>query len=155
MYLIPYVKSDRLKYFNSVTEDIYKAAYASKQTKFQSYLDGQRRFRWSLKGDLKKFENRLAKCTDVIKENINWARYREFPVDVIVEDVKKRERALYHPNNSLTEIKEVIEKLVNGKRELFDDEPRTRASNEIEFVNSNLNKMDCLVTETNVIAQDI
>ena len=57
----------------------------------------------------------------------------------------------------MTEIKEVIEKLVNKKRELFDDElkPRPWASNEIEFVNSNLNKMDCLVTGTNVIAQDI
>ena len=62
-----------------------------------------------------------------------------------------------HINDSLTEIKEVIEKLVNRKKELFDDElkPRPWASNEIEFVNLNLNKMDCLVTGTNVIPQDI
>ena len=101
----------------------------------------------------------MAKYTDGIipKENINCARYREFPVDVQVEDVKKCERALSHINNSLTEIKEVIEKLVNRKRELFDDElkPKPWASNEIEFVTSNLSKMDCLVTGTNVIAQDI
>ena len=157
LYLIPNVKSDRLKYFNSMTEEIYKAAYTSKQTKFQSYLDGQRRYRWSFNDDLEEFENRLAKYTDGIipKENINCARYREFPVDVQVEDVKKCERALSYINNSLTEIKEEIEKLVNRKRELFDDEPRTRASNEIEFVNSNLNKIDCLATGTYVIAQDI
>ena len=87
----------------------------------------------------------MAKYTDGIipKENINCARYREFPVDVQVEDVKKCEGALSHINNSLTEIKEVIEKLVSRKRELFDDElkPRHWASNEIEFVNSNLNLM--------------
>ena len=157
--LIPNVKSDRLKYFNSVTEGIYKAAYASKQTKFQSYLDGQRRFRWSLKGDQEKFENRLAKYTDVIipKENINCAIYREFPVDVQVEDVMKCERALSHINNSLTEMKEVIEKLVSRKRELVDDELKSRqwASNEIEFGNSKLNKIDSLVTGTNFTAQDI
>ena len=71
--------------------------------------------------------------------------------------MKKCERALSHINNSLTEIKDVIEKPVNRKRELFDEEltPRPWASNEIEFVNSNLNKMDCLVTGTNVIAHDI
>ena len=46
---------------------------------------------------------------------------------------------------------------MNRKKELFDDElkPRPWASNEIEFVNLNLNKMDCLVTRTNIIAQDI
>ena len=55
----------------------------------------------------KKFDNRLAKYTDDIisKENINCARYREFPVDVKVEDVKKCERELSRINNSLTEIK--------------------------------------------------
>ena len=62
----------------------------SKQKKFRSYLDDQRRFRWSLKGDLEEFEYRLAKYTDLItpKENVNCARCREFPVDAKVEDVK-------------------------------------------------------------------
>ena len=43
------------------------------------------------------------------------------------------------------------------KRELYDDDLKLRpwASIEIEFVNSNLNKMDCLATGTNAIVQDI
>ena len=57
----------------------------------------------------------------------------------------------------MTERKEVIEKLVNRKGDMYDDElkPRPWASSEIEFVNYNFDKMDCLVAGTNFIAQDI
>ena len=56
----------------------------------------------------------------------------------------------------MTERKEVIEKLVNRKGEMYDElKPRHWASNGIEFVNYNCDKMDCLVAGTNFIAQDI
>jgi hypothetical protein len=47
-FLIPTAKTDRLKYFNSLTKEVYDSAYTSKQSRFQSYLDGQRRFWWEI-----------------------------------------------------------------------------------------------------------
>jgi hypothetical protein len=37
LILIPTAKTDRLKYFNCLTKEVYDSAYTSKQSRFQSY----------------------------------------------------------------------------------------------------------------------
>ena len=55
-FYIPNVKTDRLTYYNSITENVYKSAYAKKQSSFQAYLEGQRKFRWSIKVELENIQ---------------------------------------------------------------------------------------------------
>ena len=52
-------------YFNDVTQQNYESAYISKQTQFNTYLNGQRLFRWDTKENIEKFEaivNSYVKC---------------------------------------------------------------------------------------------
>ena len=140
-FLIPTGKTDRLKNifnFNSLTKEVYDSAYTSKQSRFQSYLDGQRRFRWQIISNVNKVEKILVSYKEgtIPKENINCARYREFPLNVNAIDVAKSQRALAHMNATLKEIKQLNEKLPAKNKELFDQDlkPKIWASNEITFV---------------------
>lgn len=54
-FLIPIAKTERIKFFNSITRDIYDAAFADLQTQFPKYLNVQRKFQWEvrIKQDMK------------------------------------------------------------------------------------------------------
>ncbi len=158
-YLIPNVKSDRLTYFNSVTEDIYKSAYVAKQSRFQAYLDGQRCFRWEISCKFSKVEKNIISYKEgtIPKQNLNCLRYRVVPQDVKVEDVSNCQRALIHIKDSLKEMEEVRDKLLNRKRELFDEDvkPKPWASSEITFVDNFLAKINEIIVEPEKIAMDL
>ena len=57
--MIPNKKTERMEYFNSITKELYESAFAAKQTQFQAYLDGQRRFRWGIKSEVRDVTKRL------------------------------------------------------------------------------------------------
>ena len=89
--------------------------------------------------------------------HFNCIRYREFPSDVKVEDVSKCQRVLTHVNASLNEMKNVSEKLISRKRELYDAEvkPKPWASSEIFFVDTFLAMMEEITKGTEKIALDV
>ena len=97
-FLIPNKKTERMKYFNSITKELYESAFAAKQTQFQAYLDGQRRFRWGIKSEVRDVTKRLDACRGglIPKENIAIERYREYPINVKVDDVQKCQRIVSH-----------------------------------------------------------
>ena len=97
-FIIPNVKSKRLMYYNQLTKDIYMSAYSSKQSQFNAYLNGQRKFRRAIECNIEKLEQVVSsyKNGNIPKENINCTRYIEFPDDVKIEDVSKSQRALDH-----------------------------------------------------------
>ena len=90
------------------------------------------------------------------KENINCARYREFPLDVEVEDVLKSQRALTHMNATLKEMKKINEKLL-ARKELYDSElkPKPWVSSEISFVQTFSSKMEDIIKETEQITPHV
>ena len=162
-YLIPNVKSDRLTFFNSVTEDVYKSTYVAKQSRFQAYLDGQRHFRWEVSCKYIYKFNRIEKNIlsykegTIPQENLNCLRYRVVPQDVKVDDVAKCRRALNHIKGSLKEMNEVRDKLMNRKKELFDEDVKLKpwASSEINFVENFLEKICEILVDPEKMAMDL
>ena len=151
-YLIPNVKSERLKFYNSTTEDIYESAFIGKQFTFQAYLEGQRKFRWDIKTKLARIEKIQQSYLDGIipKENIDSKRYQSFPSDIKIEDIGKCKRVLVHMNNSLSTIKEHNEHLLNSKKELFDENMKVRSwsSNELAFIDKQIDKLATFIKAT-------
>ncbi len=158
-YIIPNAKTDRLKFFNAVTKEVYNTAFISKQSRFQSYLDGQRRFRWEVSCEVDKLEKVLHAYKEgtIPKENISCDRYMEFPRDVKVEDVPKCQRVLAHVSDTLSLMKNVNKKLLNRKKELFNEElkPKPWAASEISFVNKYLEVLGRIIGETQQMTLDI
>lgn len=80
-FLIPNVKIERLRYFNNITRGVYESAFVGKQTGFQAYLDGQRRFRYGIKSKCDALQNIYSSYQEglIPKQNICWKRYNDFP----------------------------------------------------------------------------
>ena len=55
-YLKLEAKTPRMKFFNEITKEIYQSAFVQKQSQFDSYLNGQRLFRWDTKQKIAKLE---------------------------------------------------------------------------------------------------
>ena len=158
-FTIPNVKSKRLMYYNQLTKDIYMSAYRSKQSQFNAYLNGQRKFRWAIECNIEKLEQVVSsyKNGNIPKENINCTRYIEFPEDVKIEDVSKSQRALDHVKRTIKTINEDKNKLLKRKIELYGDnlEPKKWASNEIAFLVAKIAQIENMLTESEHIAHDI
>ena len=91
-------KTEKMKYFNSITEEIYNSAYASKQCQFISYLNGQRQFRWDVKQRILKLESVMQSYEEGVipKENIFFKKYLSPPVDCTLKDLSFANRSLLH-----------------------------------------------------------
>ncbi|XP_028418316.1 uncharacterized protein LOC114543598 [Dendronephthya gigantea] len=123
-FYIPNVKTDRFTYYNSITENVYKSAYSKKQSSFQAYLEGQRKFRRGIKVELENIQKVFESYQRgvVPKENINLERYQfaAIPADVKVEDVSKCQRAWKHMEGTLFSVRNMKEKLMGRRKELLD-----------------------------------
>lgn len=141
------MKTDRLTYYNSITENVYKSAYSKKQSTFQAYLEGQRKFRWGIKVELENVQKVFEsyKSGVVPKENINLERYRAaaIPTDVKVEDVGKYQRAWKHMDGTLFSVRNMKEKLMGRRKELLDVNmsPKVWAHDEIGFINTSVEQL--------------
>ena len=91
-------KTEKMRFFNQVTQEIYESAFIHKQTQFRSYLNGERQFRWE-------FSQQKENLTDIsgyyeqgliIKENIKFKRYLTLPSDPTLKDASQAGRALQH-----------------------------------------------------------
>ena len=159
-YLIPNVKTDRLKYFNSITEDLYKCAYTKKQSLFQAYLEGQRKFRWNIKIGLEHIQNTFDSYHSgmVPQENINLERYQSIAIDVKVQDVGKCQRALTdHVNKTLLSARDVKARLLNRKKELVDASmaPKDWAHDELNFIGNSVEQLTTLIKEIETLGNNL
>ena len=95
-FLKPQAKTERIKYFNVVTKEIYESAYTQKQSQFISYLIGQRQSRWNTKKIIEKLQHvtKLYEEGLVPKENILIKKYRTILDDATLKDVSFVNRQL-------------------------------------------------------------
>ena len=158
-FLIPNKKTERMEYFNSITKELYESAFAAKQTQFQAYLDGQRRFRWGIKSEVRDVTKRLDAYRGglIPKENIAIERYREYPNNVKVDDVQKCQRIVSHVSATLASLGGIEQRLRNRKKELYGQDLKVRswASNELQFVDDQLSLLEPMVKETQSLLNDV
>ena len=160
-FYIPNVKTDRLTYYNSITENVYKSAYAKKQSSFQAYLEGQRKFRWSIKVELENIQKILESYQSgvVPKENINLERYQSasIPTDVKVEDVGKCQRACKHVDGTLLSVRNMKEKLMARRKELLDVNlaPKDWAHDEVGFIDTSMEQVTSILNEVEKLVNNL
>ena len=157
-FLIPDPKSKQLIYFNSLTEQIYKSAYVGRQSGFQAYLNGQRKFRWEVLNKIKNFEKDMLSYKEGIipKENIDYLRYQEYPDDVKINDVAKCRRALDHFNGSLASSQAAQKQLNEKRKHLYNAEmkPKSWASNELTFIETHMEGITNFIREVQKLADN-
>ena len=156
-YLYPSPKTDRLLFFNSVTAEIYNAAYSSKQSQFKNYLDGQRQFRWDVMQDIKSLDEiiHLYDQGVIPKENIKLDRYVNVPEDPSIKDVNHANRALRHVTSTHAKIDKLLDNLKQRNLQLYDKEEmqlKRWASNESNIIQGFLTSLHDL--QTKVIAYE-
>ena len=138
-FLKPQAKTERIKYFNDVTKEIYESAYTQKQSQFISYLNGQRQFRWNTKKRTEKLQHvtKLYEEGLVPKENILVKKYQTIPDDATLKDVSFVNRATSHIKATREDIEDVLDTLKKRKVQLYekDMELKKWAGNENEVVN--------------------
>ena len=157
-YLIPNRKTERMSFFNSITEEVYESAFTAKQSQFKAYLDGQRQFRWGIKLEVEDGTKKLdAYKTGMIpKHNISCTRYREFPKDVKVQDVEKCRRVVAHVSATLGDTRGIGERLTNRKKELYSPELKLKpwASSELKFINEQLSSVETMIQDLQPLYND-
>ena len=47
-FLKPHLKTDKMRFHNGITQEIYESAYVALQTRFATYLNGQQQFCWDV-----------------------------------------------------------------------------------------------------------
>ena len=79
-------------------KEIYQSAFVQKQSQINSYLNGQRQFRWDMKQKIPKLEAVASSYSSGVipKENIYFSKYLQVPEDVSVKDVSFANRAASH-----------------------------------------------------------
>ena len=131
----------------------------AEQSRFQAYLNGQRHFRWEVSCKFNRIEKNILSYKEgtIPKENLNCLRYRVVPQDVKVDDVAKCRRALNHIKGSLKEMNEVRDKLMNRRKELFDEDVKLKpwVSSEINFVENFLEKICEILVDPEKMAMDL
>ena len=158
-FLKPQAKTERIKYFNDVTKEIYESAYTQKQSQFISYLNGQREFRWNTKKRIEKLQHvtKLYEEGLVPKENILVKKYRTIPDDATLKDVSFVNRATSHIKATREDIEDVQDTLKKRKVQLYekDMELKKWAGNENEVVNGFIALATELKAKVNVIEDDV
>lgn len=102
-----------MKYFNSITEELYKCAYTKKQSYFLAYLEGQRKFIWNIKIALENIQMIFDSHQSGMVPNISLERYQPIAVDVKVQGVGKCQRAFKHVDETLVSVRKMKERLLN------------------------------------------
>ena len=87
-FLMPNPKTKKMLYFTDVTKQIYESIYISKQTPFNTHLNGQQLFGWDTKQNIEKFEaivNSYVQCV-IPKKNIWFHNYLKLSGDATLKD---------------------------------------------------------------------
>ena len=88
-FLKPHPKTNKIRFYNDVTKEIYESAYVVKQSQFESCLNGQQQFRWDITQEIRNLEGILRSYEEglIPKENTMIKRYLEMPDDPTLKDV--------------------------------------------------------------------
>ena len=158
-FLIPNVKTERLRYFNNITRGVYESAYFGKQTGFQAYLDGQRRFRYGIKLKCDALQNIYSSYQEglIPKQNICWKRCNDFPSDVKVDDASKSQCAVEHFNGTISSLKSLKDQLLSRKKELYNEhmEEKSWAGDEIKFICESIFQIEEMMNGIEKIMHDV
>ena len=60
-FLKPHPKTDKMRFYNSITKEIYESAYVTLQTRFATYLNRQQQFRWDVTERIRRLRIRRSK----------------------------------------------------------------------------------------------
>lgn len=134
----PHPKTNKIRFYNDVTREIYESAYVGKQSQFASYLNGQQQFRWDVTEKIRNLEGVLRSYEEglIPKESIMIKRYLEMPDDPTLRDVSHASRALEHVKSTFVKTDELLEMLKKRNLELYDrnSEVKRWAKNEAEVI---------------------
>ena len=138
-------KTEKMRFFSQVTQEIYELAFIHKQTQFRSYLNEQRQFRWEISQQIENLTDisgYYEQCL-IIKENIKFQRYLTLPRDPTLKDASQAGRTLQHVQSTRLNIDEIQERLRNRNSELHerDDKIRKWASNEFNVIHQYLSSL--------------
>ena len=146
-------------YFNDVTRQIYESAYISKQTEFNTYLNGQRLFTWDTKKNIEKFEaivNSYVKCV-IPKKNFRFHNYLKLSCDATLKDLSLARRAYNHICTTKLAIDKLLLKLQNRKQELYNTQLELKkwATDEHDVVTEFIAKVTAMKGTVEKIEDDI
>jgi hypothetical protein len=143
--LKPHPKTDKMRFYNDVTREIYESAYVPLQTRFASYLNGQQQFRWDVTEKIKKLEAVLTSYEEglIPKDNIMIKRYLEMPTDPTLKDLSHAGRAMEHIKPTCAKSDELLEMLKKRNQELYNEENEVKqwAENEAEVIHGYISTM--------------
>ena len=144
-FLKPHPKTDKMRYYNDVTREIYESAYVPLQTRFASYLNVQQQFRWDVTEKIKKLEAVLTSYEEglIPKDNIMIKRYLEMPTDPTLKDLSHAGRAMEHIKSTCAKSDELLEMLKKRNQELHNEENEVKqwAENEAEVIHGYISTM--------------
>ena len=144
-FLKPHPKTDKMRFYNGITKEIYESAYVGLQTRFATYLNGQQQFRWDVTERIRRLKAVLANYEQglIPKENIMIKRYLQMPADPTVKDVSLASRAFEHVKSTCAKSDELLEMLKKRNQELYDEENEIKrwAKNEAEVVHGYISTM--------------
>ena len=158
-FLKPNPKTEKMQYFNEVTQQIYESAYISKQAQFSTYLNGQRLFRWETKQKIDRIEGIINSYVEGVipKENILLHKYLKLPDDGNLKDLSLAGRAHNHICRTKLAIDELLLKLQNRKQELYNAhlELKMWARNENDVVTEFISKATTMRVTVEKMEDDV
>ncbi|KAL9953430.1 hypothetical protein ACROYT_G040851 [Oculina patagonica] len=137
-YLLPNPHTDRLKFYNSIVQQIYESSFVSKQAGFKQYLLKQQQMCWQLNTKIKALSD---KETNLLK-NEKWGvcqNINKFISGVDgckgSDDVAKCESCLTTVNDAFNSAADLLSFIDNKRKNLFTEEhnPKPFASDELKY----------------------
>eukprot|EP00112_Aurelia_sp_Birch-Aquarium-sp1_P001967 Seg1216.4 transcript_id=Seg1216.4/GoldUCD/mRNA.D3Y31 product="hypothetical protein" protein_id=Seg1216.4/GoldUCD/D3Y31 len=148
-----------MAFFNDVTREIYESAYSYKQTQFNSYLNGQRLFRWDVMQNIESIKTVVCSYDEGVipKENISFERYLVLPVDPEIKDLSLASRASTHIIATKQKIDQLLTQLQKRKTELFNSQMELKkwAANENSVISRFLLTLNELCVKVTALENDV
>ena len=120
-YLLPNPHSKKLKFFNSIVQQVYESAFRHKQAGFKNYLLEQQQMRWALNNKIEELSNKAnnllknekyGMCQNIIRFISGVKSYKS-------SDVAKCESCLSTINNTLNIASDLRSSIDKKRKELF------------------------------------
>ena len=137
-YLLPNPHTDRLKFYNSIVQQIYESSFVSKQAGFKQYLLEQQQMCWQLNIKIKALSD---KETNLLR-NEKWGvcqNINKFISGVDgckgSDDVAKCESCLTTVNDAFNSAADLLSFIDNKRKNLFTEEHNLKpfASDELKY----------------------
>ena len=112
-FLKPHLKTDKMRFYNGITQEIYESAYVALQTRFATYLNGQQQFCWDVTKRIRRLKAVLANCEE---DNLKFVSLQKDLVVLLYRVMKSKENGKGRRSRS---VKTKTEFPWSGKLESF------------------------------------